>query len=409
MTYKIYKLDSLSNIREWAGWVETINGNPAIVIEAGLETGKKVRTITEFTEGKNAGKKNATTAWQQAEAELESVYKNKIQAGYVNDKSLLTTNGKLAGNIPAVMLAQKFDPDMEQSGSKNLIKLGLEGELVAVQDKKDGNRGLTLLTKDKALFYSRKGKLFPNCFSHIEKTLVDKFNKIYDYVNKKYGVTHYWLDGEFFINEFIHPKTQQKINVSFNQLNGILKKQTLNEEDEILLSNIEYHLYDVIVEEQETTTYATRHKILEYFVGGKVKLLPYKVIKADNKALQEALEEALGRGEEGLMIRSLTKPYENKRSWGLLKYKKFQDCECRIIGFKKSIEGDTLGSIEFMFDEAKKTTFFASFCGTDEEQKEIWDNQSKYLGSKMTVEYFGISEYGIPRFPKAKGQRADVD
>lgn len=407
--HTLYKIDTKDGIREWKGWVDTINGIPTIVIEAGLETGKKTRTETPYTEGKNSGRANATTPYEQAVAELDSVAKGKIQSGYSADRNALTTKGQLAGGVPAVMLAYKYDPTMKQSGSKNLKKIGIEGEDVAVQDKKDGNRCLTHLTRTGALFYSRKGKLFPGNFEHLERVLVGKFNKIYDYVNRNYKVTEYWIDGELFINEFIHPVTGEVVKVSFNQLNGILKKQTLNEEDKILLSNVEYHIYDVIVKDQADTTYKTRHKILEYFVGGKVKLVPYKVVKATNENLYAALEEALERGEEGLMIRSLTLPYHNKRSWGLVKYKQFEDCECRIIGFNKSIEGDTLGSIEFMFDEKENITVKASFCGTDAEQKEIWDNQSKYLGTKMTLEYFGVSEYGVPRFPKAKGQRADVD
>jgi hypothetical protein len=46
---------------------------------------------------------------------------------------------------------------------------------------------------------------------------------------------------------------------------------------------------------------------------------------------------------------------------------------------------------------------------TQEEGIDIIKNKHKYIGNKATVEFFGMSEYKIPRFGKVKQlNRGDV-
>jgi len=64
---------------------------------------------------------------------------------------------------------------------------------------------------------------------------------------------------------------------------------------------------------------------------------------------------------------------------------------CRICGCKKSRNGKIWNA--------------GASGQSQEERKEMWENREKYLGKMATVEYFGFSEYSIPRFPKFKGIR----
>ena len=53
-------------------------------------------------------------------------------------------------------------------------------------------------------------------------------------------------------------------------------------------------------------------------------------------------------------------------------------------------------------------TFNAGVSGlTQEEGAKILQNKQVYIGKQATVEHFGLSEYGIPRFPKLKSFRED--
>jgi ATP-dependent DNA ligase len=402
-TVTLFKTDSTGKTREWNIWVDqNADGTATIQVLAGIMGGKMVPSQVPIKEGKNIGRSNETTAYQQAVLEAKSEIDSKLTHGYVDDLSKVKAHGILGSGIPAPMLAQKFDPKMKQKGSKNLEKLKLKGKRVYIQRKFDGNRCVAHVTLGGATLYTRKGKKFIP-IQHIQDALVECFKKVYDYVNGKYGVTEYWVDGELFSTA-----------ASFNTINGILKKGQPDMFQQQLIETLEYHVYDIILD----APYETRYKVTQYFDRGPIKRVESIEITAEDAILEDYFLKFLAEGMEGLMIRQIDQAYENKRTWQLLKYKAFEDDEFEIVGFEESRKKDTLGSIIFKQTSHPvagpvNQTFRAATTGlTAEDQKEIWDNQSKYLGTKMTVEYFGFSpieEGGRPRFPKAKGQRVEED
>lgn len=386
-----YQIDTQGRLREWSVRVED-NGpeGATIVVESGLQGGAMVASRTPVTEGKNLGRSNETTPYQQACMDAQSEIDKKTTKGYVDDPARARSSSSLGSGAPAPMLAHKYDPEMRQSGSKDLAKLGILGKTVMVGDKLDGNRCLAHVRRDRTDLYTRRGKLFLP-IRHIQDELSAHLREIYDYVNRKYGVTEYWVDGELFTQKY-----------PFNKVNGALKKEDRTPEHEAVIRDVKYHVYDVVIQ----AGYETRHKVIRYFDGDSVRPLLSEEVTATPETLADRLEDALNRGQEGLIIRQLGMPYENKRTRQLLKYKVFEDAEFTVVGFKESIEGDTLGSIEFEMPDGKR--FFARWKATDEEQKQLWDERDRHLGRTMTVEYFGLSapeEGGKPRFPIAKSFR----
>lgn len=402
-TVTLFKNDSNGKVREWNIWVDkNADGTATISVLAGIMGGSMVPSSTPITSGKSAGRSNATTPYEQAVLEAKSEIDSKKTKGYVDDLSKLKAHGILGSGIPAPMLAQKYDPTMKQKGSKDLKKLGLLGKNVYIQRKFDGNRCVAHVTVGGATLYTRTGKKFIP-IPHIQDALVDCFKRVYDYVSTKYGVTEYWVDGELYSTA-----------APFNTINGILKKGKPDMFQQQLVDSLEYYVYDIILD----APYETRYKVTQYFDHGPIKRVESIEITADQKTLEEYFLKFLDEGMEGLMIRQIDMAYENKRTNQLLKYKTFEDDEFEIVGFEESRKKDTLGSIIFKQTSHPTAgpvdqTFKAATTGlTAEEQKEIWDNQSKYLGTKMTVTYFGfstIAEGGRPRFPKAKGQRVEED
>jgi len=96
--------------------------------------------------------------------------------------------------------------------------------------------------------------------------------------------------------------------------------------------------------------------------------------------------------------------YDNKRSWQLCKVKVFEDAEFELIDFQEDVRGGFVGS--FVMQDQSGNTFNAGASGQSVGKRtEMWNNKHEYIGKIATVEFFGLSEYGVPRFPKFKGVR----
>jgi DNA ligase-1 len=157
------------------------------------------------------------------------------------------------------------------------------------------------------------------------------------------------------------------------------------------------------------------------------------VYNAEELAVYE--EKAVAVGYEGVMVRSLSGEYKHGRSTakqGILgKVKRFSDYEAVVIGFEEKMhntndaktnelgrtqrstakEGlvgaNTLGSLTV---EKDGVIFNVGSGFNDAQRKEIWEHQSKYLGSLVKYKCFDVqSGYEAPRFPIFLGFRDKDD
>jgi len=320
---------------------------------------------------------NETTHFTQAVSEMESKIEKKLKKGYVYKVSEAKSSSILGSGIGAPMLAQKYSADGSQKGSKTLAKLGLEGKFIIVQPKLDGNRCLIKMEDGKVFMYTRKGTKMPVQLPHI-------LNEIEGCLSDGYT-----LDGELFSDSF-----------SFNILNGIIKRETVTAEEKEQRKLIKFHLYDVMID----AGYEERYAIIKLFASPNVVIVPSKRIIATIDNIDRELEKFLEEGHEGLMIRQLDMGYDNKRSWQLCKVKVFEDEEFVLIDFVEDVRGGFVGSFTMKKHDGSRFNAGASGQSVDE-RTEMWNNKEKYIGRVATVEFFGYSEYGVPRFPKFKGLR----
>lgn len=395
----LYKLDSKGKVREWK--IEVVdNGNSAsIVTTAGLQDGKQVVNTVEVYEGKNIGKSNETTYYTQAVSEALATAELKLRGEYRTSLDNVE-HQTLRSGIKAPMLAQKYHPQAAQSGSKTLEKMKLLGEKIHVQPKLDGNRCLIKIMPDSntpvAVMYTRKGDVMPVQLNHILSSVLNTYAEIFWADGYDQNTPEITLDGELFSTE-----------MSFNELNGHLKRK--DSQDPIQLAKINYHLYDVMSEQP----YHKRYEMISDFASKHVHVIPSYEIEAKDETINDFLEQFLNEGHEGLMIRRLDMPYENKRSWQLCKVKIFEDAEYELVDIEEDARGGIVGAFVMKLatpsinrDGKTITTFNAGVSGlTQEEGALMLENKHLYIGKQATVEYFGLSEYGIPRFPKLKAFR----
>ena len=384
----LYNMDSKGKIREWVLDVFDCGTYSEILITAGIKDGKMVPNIIRISEGKNIGRSNETTHYTQAIAEGEAKIELQLRSGYVEDIADVKQH-VLGSGLSSPMLAQKYHPTGAQSGSKTLVKMGLIGKKIIVQPKLDGNRCLIVCDDNgEATMYTRKGDVFPVQLEHILKDVLQ--------VTENLG-GEYILDGELFSDE-----------MSFNETNGLLKKFKVINTDK--LRKIKFHLYDVLL---EGALYPERLQFIRLFDTENIIPVPSYEIVATDTNIHETLEVFLAEGHEGLMIRRLDMPYENKRSWGLVKVKLFEDDEFQLADVEEDSRGGFVGAFVMKLHEPTQdrdgniiTTFKAGVSGlTQDEGRDILRNKDKYIGRRATVEYFGVSEYNVPRFGKLKSFR----
>lgn len=77
----LYARNSNGAINVWEIKVEELH-YPTIIISEGLFDGKKSETLNHIKKGKNIGKMNATTPYEQACSEAESRWTKKKKQGY---------------------------------------------------------------------------------------------------------------------------------------------------------------------------------------------------------------------------------------------------------------------------------------------------------------------------------------
>lgn len=111
-------------------------------------------------------------------------------------------------------------------------------------------------------------------------------------------------------------------------------------------------------------------------------------------------EKCVANGYEGVIVRNLDGKYEfGFHSNDLIKLKTFDDAEFEIVDVVEATGRDA-GTAVFVC-KCKGGEFNVKPQGTRELRAEYFKNGDKLIGKKVTVQYQGLSDDGIPRFPSA--------
>jgi len=123
---------------------------------------------------------------------------------------------------------------------------------------------------------------------------------------------------------------------------------------------------------------------------------------SNHAALMKTLDTVTAGGGEGLMLRDGRSRYRGGRSSGLLKLKKFEDAEARVIAHhpgKGKFTGMT-GSISVQPEHGAPFRIGSGF--TDAQRK-----NPPPIGTLITYKHHGHTATGLPRFPIFWRLRAD--
>jgi DNA ligase-1 len=385
----LYGKASTGKIKMWSIKVEDQSGVGAITTTHGYLDGKLQTNTRLVTVGKNIGKKNETTPVQQAVNEAQSDWKKKTEAGGMTEKK--PEMGEKAGDSDKESV-KSVKPSAEKNAKAATDAGGVPHPMLAhdynkrgkdikfpcyAQRKLDGVRCLAISGKG---LFSRTGKAFPH-MDHIRAEI----NSLPKGPLVPNGVTI--LDGELYSD-----------TLNFQEIVGLVKKETLKPADAPKMTQIYLCVYDTVM---DGTNEARNAYLTDLFKKNKftaLKLLPTDV--ANNlDDVKKLHAEYVADGYEGLILRNKAGLYKvGHRSADLQKYKEFKDDEYKIVGFKEG-DGIEKGCVIWTCETKDKKPFSVRPRGTHEERQEAFKTASKAVGKKLTVRFQELTEDGIPRFP----------
>ena len=359
--------------------VEASTMTVAIVVTFGKIGGKLQTQTKEVTSGK-AGR----DVCAQAILLADRMYTDKREkTGYTDNPHMDNTSVSVMHAPIYPMLAQTYSDKRKKN-----IRFPCIG-----QPKWDGIRCISHVDPMEGVtLRSRRGVNFFN-MNHIRNDLMVLFERM------QRGPTFY-IDGELYSHD-----------LSFEDISGAVRSKTAN--DTTNTSQLSYVIYDCfdVHENRKADSFESRYReLVEHLTPSNscfAHLILCPSVTIQQKEDIDVLHDAYVKdGFEGLILRNVDSVYApDKRSYDLQKYKKFDDAEFTIVGFKEGTGVDkglviwTCRGVNCEFDVRPSESF--------SKRKELFDNGTQYLGKQLTVRYNGLTRDGCPRFPVGKGIRED--
>ena len=307
-----------------------------------------------------------------------------------------TTLNKIYGNdfIPKfeVMLAQRY--------FENPDKLLPDGTEFILTTKLDGVRCICINEDGNPKFFSRQGQIIEG--------LDDIFFEI-----RALPDGHVY-DGELLLDkEGLESKDLYRETVKVTSSDGVKKNLIFNIFDILRVDDFKAGKLDMPARERK----AILTKLLHKNAFKTLKNVDVLYDGTDKSQIEYWLDKITSEGGEGVMINLADSPYECKRSKGLLKVKKFNSADVRVVGLEEGTGQNQgrLGAINIEFIGPDNKIYPCSVgTGLSQEQRiDFWEHKDKLLGKIIEIKYFEISSnqngtYGL-RFPVFKWIREDKD
>lgn len=403
----LYARNSNNTINAWSISVEPLENMKALIhIAEGQLEGKETNTTRAVNKGKNIGKMNETTAYEQACKEAQSRWEKKKKQGYKSLKDLniniesyeeeksgdvLTLNNAIESSLPLnrtdannLSKPMKAQPYFKEDGSVR-IKFPCFGQsklngfrVMARWEKVKENVGTLLETEvEKVVFRSKEGLRY-DILEHIEKEFT---KEMFSTINIKGEQIEIVFDGEMYIpNEIL------------SEISSAVRKRNNKTE------KLKFYIFDIAISE---VNQKSRLQFLDEFrtllINNSCKnILTVNSIKINsNEEAQEFTDTCIKQGYEGAIFRDINAEYQfGKRPQTMVKLKRFQDKEFKIVDVVGGDNSPELGVFICVQEQGLK--FKVTPEGSQDIKKEYLSNKTKYIGKKLTVRFFERTKDNLP-------------
>ena len=204
------------------------------------------------------------------------------------------------------------------------------------------------------------------------------------------------LDGELY---------NHALKDDFEKIISLVRKTKPTEDDRRDAQHlVQYHVYDVIA---ESFNYDERFNWLRNNLPVARTMTLIRNTSVDSYDEAKVLHDIhLTQGYEGSILR-LNRPYEQKRSYNLQKFKDFSDTEATITGYEegKGKRQGTLGKFLMTDDEGIQFGCPPGKGYTYKDLENMLLNIHDYIGQRATFTYFQRTQAGSYRHPLFKALR----
>ena len=321
---------------------------------------------------------------------VEGIIKKDLTLG-ASEKTLNKVFGK--DFIPSfnVMLAEKYAENKEFVVGKRFV----------ITEKFDGVRCMLIFNEaGEPTFFSRAGKSFDDMVELADEVRHLDPNMVYD--------------GELLlgVEQPIDSADLYRMTVKVTNSDGVKK-------------GLIYNIFDCLTKQdlitgESSTPCETRKtelgKELRKIKQPHLKEVPILYAGEDVTQIDKICDEYTNMGREGVMVNIADAPYECKRSKNLLKVKRFNTADVRVLDWEEGSGANQgkLGAVivEFMAPDGKKYTCKVGSGFEKEEREEYFAHPEKIVGHIIEIGYFELSQnqnddgYSL-RFPTFKGMRDD--
>lgn len=303
-------------------------------------------------------------------------------------------------DVDAPMLAKKYEGKL------------VTDDMVYVTEKLDGNRCIAKWNGKEWTFTSRNGKAM---YVDIDMGVLDK-ELVYDGEILSKEQTNQSVMRYCAVNDSKLSKEYLKSKNTFNNTSGMINRHDKKGKDLV------YNIFDI---QDDTLPYVTRRTWLNEQVNtcsSQVRILP--VLKtyrglSEFSNIDNLLDDMVDMGAEGLMLNLGRGRYESKRSSNLLKYKKLNTMDMKVVDWEYGT-GKYDCAVGNLIAECTLPDGREVSCkigtGISDEQRFDWAMTPELiLGKIIEVAYFELSQnsrtdgtkYYSMRFPRLKSVRTD--
>jgi DNA ligase 1 len=399
----LYARDSKQKILQWNVAVVN-NGNQVdISIAHGEYNGAQALSWRRNIKGKNIGKSNETTPFEQAMATITSMWHRKIDKGYKGishlegKEHLLSPPDKLAfleANLPLTrtdasgnikpMKAQQYyrskkdwtapdgtvwddrkyyymqNPYVEKESKSIIIKFPC-----VAQPKINGVRATISLVEGKPAILSKEGKSYniPHLLDYLSQNLA-----IFTYEGHEIV-----LDGELYIH-----------GEPLAEISSAVKKVSL------VTQRVKFIIFDLaVLDLDQMERWGLLKKMLAEMtvaLDTPVELIRTFRINNDEMA-QKATDKFIDEGYEGAIFRSMDAPYQfGKRPMTMVKLKRTISDEFKIIDIRPQTVDTSKGNFVCLTKDGAE--FEVNPKGTDDYKRQVLKFKRTLIGKDITLVFY---------------------